>query len=269
MTLTRRIAAVEASLTPMQLVLRWIDEAHAHGSLEASAAALVDIEPRDVPLNRLCRETEHAVRRSVTSRNRREVNRAIAKALRETAFRLMLALRINIVAHDELRNEHFLQFGYPAHLALIASVSDGERDDDSCRSSLTLMLELLLDRVAHLEAVGEARRRAEERYFNGRPVLFADVQDAWGAAVHTTRQMAAMAVRLAELNDVALPDDADDENDRVPPLLADLVEHSKATALEKLGEGERGWRIATDWLRTKLDPSDDEDHVQGRDAATP
>jgi hypothetical protein len=29
MTLVRRLAALDASLTPTQLVLRWLDEAHA------------------------------------------------------------------------------------------------------------------------------------------------------------------------------------------------------------------------------------------------
>jgi hypothetical protein len=31
MTLARRVDAVETSLTPTQLVLRWLDEAHAFG----------------------------------------------------------------------------------------------------------------------------------------------------------------------------------------------------------------------------------------------
>jgi hypothetical protein len=267
-TLARRIAAVEASLTPTQLVLRWIDEAHGHGSIEGSAAALLDIEPRDVPLNRLCREAEYAVRRSVTTRDRREVNKAVAKALRETAFRLMLALRNNVVAHEELRSERLLQFGYPAHLALLAGASGKDMRDDSYRSWMLRALEILLGRVAHLDAIAEARRLAEERYFDGRPVLFPDVRATWDATVSESRDIAAMAVQLAELSDVALPDDADDESDRVSPLLADLVEHSKATALEKLGDGERGWRIATEWLRTKLDDSDDEDHVRVSDGPT-
>jgi hypothetical protein len=33
---------------------------------------------------------------------------------------------------------------------------------------------------------------------------------------------------------------------------ADLVEPAKANALEKLGEGERAFGIANEWLRTKV-----------------
>jgi hypothetical protein len=40
--------------------------------------------------------------------------------------------------------------------------------------------------------------------------------------------------------------------DRVESLLADLVESSKAAALEKLGDGERGLAIARDWPQPKL-----------------
>lgn len=62
-----------------------------------------------------------------------------------------------------------------------------------------------------------------------------------------------MAARLAELDGVDLPSEDDDAlAERVEDLLADLVEPSRATALEKLGEGERGIQIATGWLRRKV-----------------
>jgi hypothetical protein len=63
-----------------------------------------------------------------------------------------------------------------------------------------------------------------------------------------------MALRLAELDEVAVdePDLAAAE-EQVEALLADLLEPAKATALEKLGEGERGFSIITAWLRTKAE----------------
>jgi hypothetical protein len=39
---------------------------------------------------------------------------------------------------------------------------------------------------------------------------------------------------------------------RVTELVADLVEPAKATALEKLGEGEQALVVAVGWLRPKL-----------------
>jgi hypothetical protein len=40
------------------------------------------------------------------------------------------------------------------------------------------------------------------------------------------------------------------------PLIADLVEPAKVTALEQLGEGRRVFGIATAWLRENLGASD-------------
>jgi hypothetical protein len=63
-----------------------------------------------------------------------------------------------------------------------------------------------------------------------------------------------MAVRLAEFDGVpaAVPGDPEALSRRTTELVADLVEPAKATALEKLGEGERALGIATGWVRTKL-----------------
>lgn len=52
MTIARRLAVVETSLTPTQLVLRWLDEAHQFGSFEAHAASILDTPLEDLPLNR-------------------------------------------------------------------------------------------------------------------------------------------------------------------------------------------------------------------------
>ena len=98
MTLARRPSAVETSLTPMQLVLRWLAETHAHGSFEAYAAALLDAPAEDVPLSRLCWEAARAARAGSRSRLPAQTDQAIEKNLLETAFRFFLVLRINVTA---------------------------------------------------------------------------------------------------------------------------------------------------------------------------
>lgn len=252
----RRIAKLESALTPTQLVLRWLDEAHGYGSFEACTAALLDVEPDDVPLSRLCREAKRSARAGVRTRALDDLDKAIGIALRETVFRFMLVLRINVVAHDELEKEQIYQGGYPAHLALLAGASRGERGEESHRSWLTVTLQLVLGRLAALEAAEQARLIAEERYLDGRTALFPDAVDAWTASLQTTREMAAMALNLAELDDVKVAlEDEDAPSDRVASRLADLIDWSKATALEKLGEGERGLDIARAWLRPRLDPA--------------
>ncbi|HEY5472327.1 MAG TPA: hypothetical protein VIK32_03950, partial [Candidatus Limnocylindrales bacterium] len=56
MTAERRLRAVEASLSPTQLVLRWLDEAHAHDSFVAYSRAIYALGPGALPLDRLVRE---------------------------------------------------------------------------------------------------------------------------------------------------------------------------------------------------------------------
>lgn len=64
-----------------------------------------------------------------------------------------------------------------------------------------------------------------------------------------------MSLRLAELDRLDLRlEDEEAPAQSVDVALADLVEWSRATALEKLGEGERGLRIARAWLRPRLEP---------------
>ena len=52
-------------------------------------------------------------------------------------------------------------------------------------------------------------------------------------------------------------------------MVADLVEPAKVTALEKLDEGRRALTIATDWLRSKLEPSQAETDADSAKASTP
>jgi hypothetical protein len=79
---------------------------------------------------------------------------------------------------------------------------------------------------------------------------------AWDEQLRNTETLADIARRLAELDGVppAKPPDPEAASARVTALVADLVEPAKATALEKLGDGEHSRAIATAWLRPKLAP---------------
>ncbi len=252
-TAERRLEAIEASLTPTQSVLRWLNEAHAYGSLEAYVDATLDEKPDDFPVNRLCREAEHCARATVGSRSPEQINRAIRKACREAIFRFELVNRINVSAHELLEKEGLVRVAILALLALLAGETP-KSGGEANREMLGQILELLYGRVAELEAAGRARTLAEQRYLDSSPVLFPDVRGAWDEQCQATKEAAAMAVRLAELDGIDLPEPSDAEavSARAALLLADLVEPAKAIALEKLGEGEPALRIATGWLRAKL-----------------
>jgi hypothetical protein len=80
------------------------------------------------------------------------------------------------------------------------------------------------------------------------------VAAAWDEQVASTAAIADLAVRLAAVDGVPeaeLPDD-EAQSGRTTQLIADLVQPAKSDALEKLGEGERAYGIANEWLRTKF-----------------
>jgi len=253
------MAALEASLTPTQLVLRWLHEAHGHGSIDAYVSAiLVD----DAPLDRLARDAAASVRTNLRGKPAAQIDGAVRKALRVTVFRFELVMRINVMAHELLEREQLLDALLVAQLAMLASEDPESRHDEIHRRRLTLMRDLLLGRVAELEAIAEARTLAEERYLDGLPALFPDAIKAWDAQLRATRELAALAIRLGELDEVVLPEsehqdarNADAVSARAAALVADLVEPAKSTALEKLGEGERAMRVATSWFQAKVTAS--------------
>jgi len=104
----RRLAKVEASLSPTQRVLAWLDEVHSFGTLSASVDSLLDQEPDAFPINRLAREAGGATRTTLWGKPAAVVDAAVRKALRSTIFRFDLVMRINVVAHEMIDREELL-----------------------------------------------------------------------------------------------------------------------------------------------------------------
>ena len=257
MTLTRRITVIETSLSPTQLVLRWLDEAQALGDLESYVRSQLAEPSAEGPLDRLAREAATGARASLRGKRPEVVDAAISSALRETVFRFDLVLRILVTTHDLLDREGLIEAVLSAHLALLTTEGRAERRRDaSYLERFATLRGLLLLRVAELRAAQEARSVVEERYLAGHTALFPDAVKAWEAQLRNTETLAAVACRLAEFDGVppAEPPDPDAASARVTEIVADLVEPAKATALEKLGDGEQSLAIATAWLRPKLAP---------------
>jgi hypothetical protein len=250
-TLSRRVAAIETSLSPTQLVLRWLAEAHAYGDVPAYVASLLASDPPVAPLDRLAREAVHGARTANRGKRPEVVEAAVRSALRETVFRYELVLRINVVAHDLVDREGLIGAALGAQVALVTSREKPEPKDIDWLGQLR---DLLLSRVDELHASAEARTQVQERYLDGHSALFPDVAAAWQEQVRSTELIATMAVRLAELRGVApaVAPDPEALSRRTTELVADLVEPAKASALEALGEGRRAFNIAVGWVRTKL-----------------
>jgi hypothetical protein len=254
-TAERRLARLETSLSPTQLVLRWLDEAHAFGDLESYVRSQL-IEPSaEGPLDRLAREAATGARVSLRGKRPEVVGAAVASALRETVFRFDLVMRILVTTHELLDREGLIEAALSAHVALLTTEGRAtRRRDASYLERFATLRGLLLFRLAELRAAGEARAAVEARYLAGHTAPFPDAVTAWDEQLRNTETLADLACRLAELDGVppAEPTDPDVHSARVTEIVADLVEPAKTTALEKLGEGEQAQRIAIGWLRPKL-----------------
>ncbi len=255
MTLARRLATVEAALSPTELVVRWLDEAHAYGDLVTHARALLEAESKETPLDRLAREAAAGARASAKGKRSEVVNDAVRTAVRETVFRFDLLLRILVVSHELLDREVLVDAALAAQLALLTSLEERDRAEERAYlRRVEILRDLALARVEHLRLAEQARVQVEARYLGGHPALFPAALAAWEEQLRSTATIAAMAIQLAELDGVPPPEPeaADAAATRVTELVADLVEPAKATALEKVGEGERALGVATGWVRAKL-----------------
>ena len=255
MTLVRRLAAAETSLTPTQLVLRWLDEAHAFGDLESYVRSQLAEPSVEGPLDRLAREAASGARASLRGKRPEAIDAAVSSALRETVFRFDLVMRILVTTHDLLDREGLIEAVLSAHLALLTTEGRATRRRDATYLERFATLRgLFLFRHAELRAAQQAQAVVEERFLAGHTALFPDAVKVWDEQVRSTQTLAELACRLAELDGVspAEPPDPEAASVRAAELVADLVEPAKTTTLEKLGEGEQAQRIAIGWLRPKL-----------------
>jgi hypothetical protein len=257
MTLARRVAVVETSLSPTQLVLRWLAEAHAFGDIESYVASLLAEDPPVAPLDRLAREAVHGARTATRGKRPELVNAAIRSGLRETVFRFELVMRINVNAHELLDREVLLEAFFASRLALLLCDRGKERlADESHLQRLAQCRELTVLRVNELLATLDACATVEGRYLDGHGALFPDIAAAFDQQLRRSQELAVTAMHLAELDGVepGEPDDPETVTLRASQLVADLVEPAKSTALEKLGEGRPAFDIANAWLRTRFAP---------------
>jgi hypothetical protein len=257
MTLSRRVAKVEEALSPTQLVLRWLAEAHAYGDLVPYVNSLLAQDPLVAPLDRLAREAVHGARTAMRGKRPELVDAAVRSALRETVFRFELVMRINVTTHELLDREFLIETIFASQLAMPLCNRSPERlQDDSHLGRLRLCRDLTLLRVNEMLASREARSSVEARYLDGHAALFPDIAAAFEEQLHQSQEIAVAARRAAELDGVepAPPEDPDALTARAAELVADLVEPAKSEALDKLGEGRQALDIAAGWMRAKMAP---------------
>jgi hypothetical protein len=80
MTLDRRLAKIDETLSPTQLVLRWLAEAHAFGDIEPYTASLLAQDSPAPPLDRLAHEATRGARAATRGKRPELVDAAIRLA---------------------------------------------------------------------------------------------------------------------------------------------------------------------------------------------
>ena len=82
MSVDTRLAKIETSLSPTQLVLRWLDEAHSFGDLESYVRSQLAEPSAEGPLDRLALEAARGARASLRGKRPEIVDAAVRSALR-------------------------------------------------------------------------------------------------------------------------------------------------------------------------------------------
>jgi hypothetical protein len=255
-TAERRLARLESALTPTELVLRWLDEAHGHDSFVAYSRAIYALGPGALPLDRLVRDARSCAEASNRHGPREKRDETIRAAIRQTVFLFHLVLQSIVLAEAALERETLMCTALSAHLGLVMA-DDGDAGHSIFRSraeGLTALRGAAVARASDLRALETARERVEARYLGGHPALFPATVRSWTGQRERTDAIAEITVRLAEFEGLPpLPaDDPEVFEARVSELVADHVEPARVKALDELGEGRRAVSIAMAWLEPKL-----------------
>lgn len=206
MTAERRLAAVEAALTPTELVVAWLEEAHGYGSLEAAVrSTLAEANPVP-PLDKLARAAADGARTQAKGQRADKRSKAIDTAVSETVARFRLVLRIITVACDLLDRQLLLEGLFGARLGLLLTTDQhSAKRDPRYLPSLVELRDMIVGRVDELLAAAEARATVERRYLGGHPALFPDRQAEWTERIGSSLRFGALAVGLTDKEHVAPP----------------------------------------------------------------
>ncbi len=255
MTDARRVAALESSLQPLEVVLRVLAEAQEYASIDAYARAVAEAPVESAPMSRIAANTEASVRAALKGQPRETVAAAIRRAVGDAIFRFILFLRINtetlaMAEHEGLRAAAaFYWMG-----SLLGGPREGDLEPDEWvahQAEQTAAWRLWRGVVASLLVVTfveeDAREQLEARYLGGRPALLAESQADWDRFVEQVDRLWSMSDKLVPLSpdeeqrvDATSPNALDE---RVAERAQRLADDARVSTFERIGETPRAVAI--------------------------
>ena len=127
----RRVDGLDDSLSPTEIVLRWLQEVAGFPSADDYVASIKDKPSSAWPLHRLTQEAERAATASSKGLPRDTIDRKVREAVRDVVFFFHLHLELNSRISDELR------VASPS-LALLAVDLNHRMREDARRSDAAL-----------------------------------------------------------------------------------------------------------------------------------
>jgi hypothetical protein len=173
--LRQRLDRLDASLTPTQAVLRWLEEAHQHGSFAAYARWLCDQPASAHPMARLPRQVRRPIEQAMRGAQREDVGTAVRRVQRDVTFLYRLVLTLN---SRVLENERAASLGF---LWLLERFRGRVARAAPSRDTVARWKDAAQEEAGRVYALAAGHQVLAQRYFEGHPVLFPE-EAAWLAA---------------------------------------------------------------------------------------
>lgn len=140
-------------MTPTELVVAWLEEAHGYGSLEDAVRSILAEANPVPPLDRLARAAADGARTQAKGKPAEERNKAIDTAVSETVFRFRLVLRIITVSCGLLDRQLLVEGLFSARLGLLLTTDQHvAKRDPRYLPGLIELRDLIIGRVDELLA---------------------------------------------------------------------------------------------------------------------
>jgi len=245
----RRLDRLEGSLSPLEAVLRWLDEAHQFPSLPDYVLSIKGQPAGLYPLYRLPTEMEASVRDGLKGEKRERIDAAVRTAVRDVAFLFYLITKTNSCVLTEQRANSLGYFLVSQGLKdFIKGSTPWEGEDQERWCSFA---ESLVSEVFTLEG---AVNHIATTYFRGRSILFPETAETFEQLVVVTAAISESYHRTLAAGLIGTPPEG--KRNRALPIdlfqvrkaagktglvrAQQMITLAQAEALAMIGEGDRG-----------------------------